>query len=132
MNKYEKAARALNASNVSYDSKGVYIRVGGHQCVGISEAEVDAFAEEFDNKLVNQVAQNPPTIFRMGMVWEAQGVLHLHEDQKFVEEALGVLPKNFDKDSLERLLQLIHDYRDNYVEDSECMNSILSMVGVVN
>ena len=134
MNKYVKAARAINEENVNHDEKGTFFNIQGEK-IYISEADVDRWAEIFDDNFVKLVAEHPPTIFRMGMVAEAEGILHLYEDDTFMTEAEDLLKhfiaQNEPMTAIRRLLNLVNTYRDNFCEDSDAMHLMRNLVGKV-
>lgn len=134
MTKYEKAARAIN-SIVDHDEKGAYF-YAQRQKIYISEADVDHWAEVFDDNHIKVIAQHPPTIFRMGMVAESEAILHLYEDETFMTEAQDLV-KHFiaqgePMTAIRRLLNLIHRYRDNFCEDADAMHLMKELVGKVH
>lgn len=134
MTKYEKAARAIN-SIVDHDEKGAYF-YAQRQKIYISEADVDHWADIFDDNHIKLIAQHPPTIFRMGMVAEAEAILHLDEDATFMTEAEDLLrhfiAQNEPKTAIRRLLTLVNSYRDNFCEDADAMHLMKELVGKVH
>jgi len=134
MTKYEKAARAIN-SIVDHDEKGAYF-YAQRQKIYISEADVDHWAEVFDDNHIKLIAEHPPTIFRMGMVAESEAILHLYEDDTFMTEAEDLLKhfinQNEPMTAIRRLLNLVHRYRDNFCEDADAMHLMKNLVGKVH